>query len=129
MKRKVHPDRNAKVPASSDCLDAAVLSAGSDHSISPRPVGRPSTPGGRGGREEKTITKRDTKADFIHLATPEVNLFPPPLYSRIASELIHNGVADPRVLGGPAGANRELKEAKVDREETEMPPWRSRQQN
>lgn len=104
-----------------------------------RPVGRPSTTGRREERKEKTITNRDTKADFIHLATPEVNLFEgeihtpppptPPLYFRIASELIHNGFADPRVLGGPVGANRELNEAKVGREETEMSPWRSRRQN
>lgn len=68
---------------------------------------------------------------------PEVNLFEgkrrstllSSLYFRIASELIHNGFAGPRVLGGPVRANRELNEAKVDREETEMSPWRSHRQN
>lgn len=86
--------------------------------------------------EGKTITKRDTEADFIHLALRSKSFLGEQrstllssLYFRIASELIHNGFAGPRVLGGPVGANRELNEAKVDREETEMSPWRSRQQN
>lgn len=63
--------------------------------------------------EGKIITKRDTKADFIHLA-PSSKSFPgerrstffSSRYIRIASGLIHNGFAGPRVLGG-AGQSKQ----------------------
>ena len=67
------------------------------------------------GRAEgkKTITKRDTKADFIHLTARSKSLggerrstLLSSLYFRIASELIHNGFAGPRVLGG-AGRSKQ----------------------